>query len=79
MKRWNLSYYLKEGVSNFFSHRLMSVAAITVITACLLITSSFSLMAYNLSIEVAKLENQSEIMVWVEDSYDQTQARELER
>ena len=78
MKRWNLSYYLKEGVSNFFSHRLMSVAAITVITACLLITSSFSLMAYNLSIEVAKLENQSEIMVWVEDSYDQTQARELE-
>ena len=63
MKRWNLSYYLKEGVSNFFSHRLMSVAAITVITACLLITSSFSLMAYNLSLQVAKLETQSEIMV----------------
>ena len=78
MKRWNLSYYLKEGVSNFFSHRLMSVAAITVITACLLITSSFSLMAYNLSLQVAKLETQSEIMVWVEDSYDQAKARELE-
>lgn len=78
MKRWNLSYYLKEGVSNFFSHRLMSVAAITVITACLLITSSFSLMAYNLSLEVAELETQSEIMVWVEDTYDQAQARGLE-
>ena len=78
MKRWNLSYYLKEGVSNFFSHRLMSVAAITVITACLLITASFSLMAYNLSLEVAELETQSEIMVWVEDTYDQTQARGLE-
>ena len=34
MKHWKFRYYLKEGISNFFSHRFMTVAAITVITAC---------------------------------------------
>lgn len=77
MKRWNLKYYIKEGVSNFFSHRLMSMAAITVITACLLITSSFSLVAYNLDLQVAKLETQSEIMVWVDDTYTREQAQAM--
>ncbi len=78
MKRFNLRYYLKEGISNFFSHRLMSVAAITVIAACLLITSSFSLVAYNLGIQVADLETQSEIMLWVDETYTRPQAQALE-
>ena len=78
MKRFNLRYYLKEGIRNFFSHRLMSVAAITVIAACLLITSSFSLVAYNLGIQVADLETQSEIMLWVDETYTRPQAQALE-
>ena len=79
MKRFNLKYYLKEGISNFFSHRLMSAAAITVIAACLLITSSFSLVAYNLGIQVADLETQSEIMLWVDETYTRPQAQALEQ
>lgn len=77
MKHWNFKYYIKEGITNFFSHRFMTMAAITVITACLLITSSFSLLAYNLDLQVAKLETQSEIMVWVDEALERPQAEGL--
>ena len=77
MKHWKFRYYLKEGISNFFSHRFMTVAAITVITACLLITSGFSMLAYNLDIQVAELETQSEIMVWVDETYTPEQSEAL--
>ncbi len=55
----------------------MTVAAITVITACLLITSGFSMLAYNLDIQVAELETQSEIMVWVDETYTPEQSEAL--
>ncbi|WP_458862411.1 permease-like cell division protein FtsX [Acidaminobacterium chupaoyuni] len=77
MKQWNIKYYLKEGIHNFFSHRFMTVAAITVIAACLLITASFSLIAYNLDLKIADLETQSEIVVFVDETYTREQAQAI--
>lgn len=74
MKKMNLGYYFKEGFYNFFSHRLMTMAAITVIAACLLITASFSLVAYNLDIKIAELETQSEIVVFIAEGKTRDEA-----
>ena len=55
MRLYNITYFLREGISSIFSHRLMSFAAMSVITACLLLMGSFSLVAVNIDkvLEVA--------------------------
>lgn len=78
MRKQNIGYYLKEGFHNVFSHRLMSMAAVTVIAACLLITSSFSLVAYNLDLKIADLETQSEIVVFIDQAATREQAVAVE-
>lgn len=74
MKKQNIGYFIKEGFHNVFSHRLMSMAAVTVIAACLLITSSFSLVAYNLDLTIADLETQSQIAVFIDMAATREQA-----
>lgn len=78
MKLYNLTYFLREGVSSIFSHRLMSVAAMSVITACLLLMGSFSLVAVNIDKLLEDVENKNEIVVFVDEALSQDEARALE-
>ena len=49
--RYNFKYFWKEGFSGIFLHGFMSLAAVSVIVACLLITGSVALMAYNINLK----------------------------
>ena len=55
----------------------MSFAAITVIAACLLITATFGLVAYNIDLLIKDLEKQSEIVVYIDDSVSREDAVKL--
>ena len=78
MRLYNITYFLREGVSSIFSHRLMSFAAMSVITACLLLMGSFSLVAVNIDKVLEDVENKNEIVVFIDESYTGEQARALE-
>ena len=73
-----LAYFIREGLRGIASHKLMSFAAVGVIAACLLVTATFSLVAYNLGHAVGTLEQQSEVLIYVEETYSQDQAKGLE-
>lgn len=77
MKLYNFTYLLREGISSIFSHRLMSLAAMSVITACLLLMGSFSLVAVNIDKMLEDVENKNEIVVFIDETYTEEQARAL--
>lgn len=67
-RKSGLGYFIIEGIRGISSHKFMSFAAVTVIAACLLVTATFSLVAYNIGQAVAGLESQSEIIVYIDDT-----------
>lgn len=77
-KSHNFGYYVREGFSGIFSHGFMSIAAITIIAACLLITGSFSLVAVNIEYNLSKLMAENEFLAYVDDSLSEDQARALQ-
>ena len=77
MRLNNLGYLLKEGFRGIFLHGFMSFAAICVTIACLLIVGSFSILAYNLDMMVEDLNQTSEIMVYIDTSLSDAEARSV--
>ena len=77
MRITNIGYLLKEGIRGIFLHGFMSFAAICVTVACLLIVGSFSILAYNLDIMVEDLNQTSEILVYVDSSLSDAEARSI--
>jgi cell division transport system permease protein len=73
----NIFYLLKEGVKGIFTHGFMSFAAVCVTVACLVIVGSFSLLTYNVSIMVEDLNQTNEILVYVDDSLSDAEARSI--
>ena len=77
MKLNNIGYLLKEGFRGIFTHGFMSFAAICVTVACLVIVGSFSVLAYNLDIMVEDLNKTSEILVYIDSSLSDAEARSI--
>lgn len=77
MKINNIGYLLKEGFKGIFLHGFMSFAAVCVTVACLLIVGSFSILAYNLDVMVEDLNKTSEIMVYIDSSLSDAEARSI--
>ena len=77
MKINNLGYLIKEGIRGIFLHGFMSFAAICVTVACLLIVGSFSCLAYNFNIIVEDLNKTNEVMVYVDETLSDAQARSV--
>ncbi len=74
MKGYNTVYFLKEGVKSIFQRGFMSFAAVTVIIACLLISGSFALVAYNVNELIAEAEQQNELLAFVDETLSDTEA-----
>ena len=77
MKCNNLGYLLKEGFLGIFRHGFMSFAAVIVTVACLLIVGSFSSLTYNVNIMVEDLNKTNEILVYVDSSLPDAEARSI--
>lgn len=79
MDKHNFRYFVHEGLSNMFSHGFMSFAAIGITVACLLIMGTFTLVAVNANGILKSLEQENEILAFVDDSYTPAQARMLQK
>ena len=74
-KHHDFRYFFHEGLSNMFSHGFMSFAAIGITVACLLIMGTFTLVAVNANELLKNLEQENEILAYVDDSYTDAQAQ----
>ena len=78
MGRHNFFYFAREGAYNMFSHGFMSFAAIGITVACLLIMGTFTLVAVNANAMLADLEEQNQVLAFVELGLSEKEAREME-
>ena len=76
-RKAGFGYYVREGLSSVFVHGFTSLAAMLVISACLMITGMFSLVAYNLDLQVQELSGKSEIVIYIDESVSRTDAQAL--
>lgn len=77
MKNKNAGYLIKEGIRGIFLHGLMSFATICVIVACLIIMGSFSVITLNLDHMVAELQRQNQVLVYIDDSLNEAEAKSI--
>ncbi len=78
-KRTNrFGYFIREGFSSIFTHGFMSFASVCIIVACLLIMGTFALLALNINGMVAQLEDETQILAFVDESLTEEQARALQ-
>jgi len=68
---------MKEGIRGIFLHGFMSFAAVCVTVACLLIVGTFSSLMYNVNIMVEDLNKTNEILVYVDETLSDAEARSV--
>ena len=73
----SIGFFLGEGLRNIFLHGFMSFAAVSVIVVCLIITGTTALVSYNINLNIVKLQNESQIIVYIEYTYTDEQARDM--
>ena len=72
-------YLIREGFRSIKTHRFMSFATVTIIMACLIIIGSVALLSVNIDALIKDLENQNEVVAFVEESIvSEDSARSLE-
>ena len=79
MAKHDFRYFFHEGLSNMFSHGFMSFAAIGITVACLLIMGTFTLVAVNANELLRTLEQENEILAYVDERCSETEAKALKR
>ena len=77
MKINNIGYLCKEGIRGIFLHGFMSFAAVCVTVACLLIVGSFCALGQNLSLMISNLNKTNEVMVYVDETLSDAEARSV--
>lgn len=77
MKKNNIGYLLREGVRGVFVNGFMSFAAVCVTVACLIIMGSFLLILFNLNEMIVDLEQENEMLVYIDESYSEAKAKSV--
>ncbi|MEG1632497.1 MAG: permease-like cell division protein FtsX [Oscillospiraceae bacterium] len=78
MKLNRLGYLIGSGFKGIFSHGLMSFATVTIILACLIIMGSFSLVVVNINSVIDNMEQDNEVIAYVDESLSQEEAKGLQ-
>jgi len=77
ISRW--SYLIREGFRSITTHGFMSFASVTIIMACLVIMGIVSLLSVNIDALIKDLENQNEIVVFVDEAIsDEDEAKAIQ-
>lgn len=73
----SFGYYWKEGFRNIFKHGFMSIAAVLIMIACLLLTGTVTLIAYNIDQSIETLQQSNEIVVFIDEDLTTREAKAL--
>lgn len=72
-------YLFKEGIRSIWSHRLMSLASVAVLMACLILMGLAALFSVNLNEGMSKIEDKSVINIYLYDSVTEEQLPDIEK
>ena len=71
-------YLIREGFRSIGTHGFMSFATVTIIMACLIIMGSVTLLSKNIDRLIKSLENQNEVVAFVDENYTEDSARAIQ-
>ena len=71
-------YLIREGFRSIGTHGFMSFATVTIIMVCLIIMGSVTLLSLNIDRLIKGLENQNEVVAFVDETYTEDAARALQ-
>ncbi|MBC8535593.1 permease-like cell division protein FtsX [Feifania hominis] len=78
MKRGNsFHYYIKQGWQYFWHNKMMSLASVGVLVACLLIMGSFWLIVQNMTRNIDIVEGKNEVVLYVDENADVERSVEI--
>ena len=77
MKGTSLKYLTHEGFRNVWVNRLMSLASVTVLMACLIIMGAGIMIYFNINNVVDKVQSQNVVMVYVADDATENETTQI--
>ena len=77
MKGTSLKYLTPEGFRNVWVNRLMSLASVTVLMACLIIMGAGIMIYFNINNVVDKVQSQNVVMVYVADDATENETTQI--
>lgn len=77
MKGTSLKYLTHEGLRNVWVNRLMSLASVTVLMACLIIMGAGIMIYFNINNVVDKVQSQNVVMVYVADDASEDETTQI--
>lgn len=77
MKGTSLKYLTHEGFRNVWVNRLMSLASVTVLMACLIIMGAGIMIYFNINNVVDKVQSQNVVMVYVADDATEDETSQI--
>ena len=77
MKGTSLKYLTHEGFRNVWVNRLMSLASVTVLMACLIIMGAGIMIYFNINNVVDKVQSQNVVMVYVADAASEDETTQI--
>ena len=78
MRFGSFIYLVKEGIKNVWFNRLMSLASIGVLTACLILIGGAALLSANVT-AIGVIEDQNEVVVFLEDELSDREKNNIDK
>ncbi len=78
MNRHNIVYFFREGIKSIFSHGFMSLASVTVMITCLLLTGTALLLVLSVNLTIESMVTLGDIRAYVDETYTREEAEALE-
>ena len=79
MRGSSIGYLIREGARNLYVNRLMSLASIGVLMACMLLIGASVLLSVNLNSAMERLEDQNEVVLFLEMGTEDYQIEEVQQ
>ena len=78
-RRGSLGYLTKEGIKNVWLNRLMSIASISVLLACLVMMGIAYMLVVNMESVISEIEAANVIIAFIDDGADKETIRNVEK
>ncbi len=79
MSKYSFSYFISQSFKGLWRNGVMSLASILVLMSCLVVMGSFSLLVYNINVNLENVGALNEIVVFCDEDYTEEQISEIGR
>ena len=77
-KHYSIRFFLEQAIKGLTRNGVMSIASVAVLMSCLIVLGSFSMLLMTLNLNLDKIAELNEIMVYCEYDLDDEQVNNVE-